>query len=168
MYNVCIYVYGIKPLYCEGVDHHFRHFKSVFVISAMHLLTTSYTAEIWQVFTGGGTTPTKLTPPLLIEIYFSHRVHLSLGLCYNTKYRVNESYQHIETDTVTKTKQNTKWCTYLTLLWCHRSGSTLFQVIACCQMAPSHYLNQCWSYIDSFMWHSHVSNLMRSAQDINL
>ena len=25
-----------------------------------------------------------------------------------------------------------------------RSGSTLAQVMACCLMAPSHYLNQCW------------------------
>ena len=27
--------------------------------------------------------------------------------------------------------------------WRHRSGSTLAQVMACCLMAPSHYLNQC-------------------------
>ena len=29
-------------------------------------------------------------------------------------------------------------------LWHHRSGSTLGQVMACCLMAPSHYLNQSW------------------------
>ena len=28
-----------------------------------------------------------------------------------------------------------------------RSGSTLAQVMACCLMAPSHYLNQCWLII---------------------
>ena len=28
--------------------------------------------------------------------------------------------------------------------WCHRSGSTLGQVKACCLTAPSHYLNQYW------------------------
>ena len=28
-------------------------------------------------------------------------------------------------------------------LWRHRSGWTLVQVMAWCQMAPSHYLNQC-------------------------
>ena len=28
-------------------------------------------------------------------------------------------------------------------IWWHRSGSTLAQVMACCLMAPSHYLNQC-------------------------
>ena len=29
----------------------------------------------------------------------------------------------------------------------HRSGSTLAQVMACCLMAPSHYLNQCGLFI---------------------
>ena len=29
--------------------------------------------------------------------------------------------------------------------WRHGSGSTLAQVITCCLMATSHYLNQCWS-----------------------
>ena len=29
-------------------------------------------------------------------------------------------------------------------IWRQRSGSTLAQVMACCLMAPSHYLNQCW------------------------
>ena len=29
-------------------------------------------------------------------------------------------------------------------IWWQRSGSTLAQVMVCCLMAPSHYLNQCW------------------------
>ena len=29
-------------------------------------------------------------------------------------------------------------------LWGHWSGSTLAQVMACCLMAPNHYLIQCW------------------------
>ena len=29
-------------------------------------------------------------------------------------------------------------------IWWQRSGSTLAQVMTCCLMAPSHYLNQCW------------------------
>ena len=32
-------------------------------------------------------------------------------------------------------------------IWRHRSGSALFHVMACCLMAPSHYLNQCWLII---------------------
>ena len=41
-------------------------------------------------------------------------------------------------------------------IWRHRSGSTLTQVMACCLMAPSHYLNQCWLTISkvplAFTW----------------
>ena len=37
-------------------------------------------------------------------------------------------------------------------IWCHRSGSTLAQVMACCLMAPSHYLNQCWLIISEVQW----------------
>ena len=33
-------------------------------------------------------------------------------------------------------------------LWCHRSGSMLKQVNACCLMAPSHYLHQYWLVIN--------------------
>ena len=32
-------------------------------------------------------------------------------------------------------------------IWRHRSRSTLAQVMACCLMAPNHYLNQCWLII---------------------
>ena len=32
-------------------------------------------------------------------------------------------------------------------VWRQRSGSTLVRVMACCLMAPSHYLNQCWLII---------------------
>ena len=39
-------------------------------------------------------------------------------------------------------------------LWWHRSGSTLAQAMACCLMAPSHYLNQCWLIISEGLWHS--------------
>ena len=57
VYNVCMYVYGIKPLYWEGVNHHFRHFKSVFVILPCICWPPSWhIAEISQVFTDGGTT----------------------------------------------------------------------------------------------------------------
>ena len=29
-------------------------------------------------------------------------------------------------------------------IWLQRSGSTLPELMACCLMAPSHHLNQCW------------------------
>ena len=40
-------------------------------------------------------------------------------------------------------------------IWRQRSGSTLAQVMACCLMAPSHYLNQYWLIISEVQWHSY-------------
>ena len=40
------------------------------------------------------------------------------------------------------------------VIWHHRIWSTLFQIMACCLMAPSHYLNQCWLIISDVFWHS--------------
>ena len=37
--------------------------------------------------------------------------------------------------------------------------STLAQVMACCLMAPSHYLNQCWLIISKVLWHYHQGAL---------
>ena len=46
----------------------------------------------------------------------------------------------------------------------YRYGSTLTQVMACCLMAPSRYLNQCWLLsISRVLWH----NFTGSDQDIN-
>ena len=53
-------------------------------------------------------------------------------------------------------------------IWQHRSGSTLAQVMACCLMAPSHYLNQCWLMMSEIWWHSPEGNFTGNAQDICL
>ena len=46
--------------------------------------------------------------------------------------------------------------------WTHciktTSESTSAQVMACCRIAPSHYLNQCWFKIKGVLWHSPESN----------
>ena len=47
-------------------------------------------------------------------------------------------------------------------IWWHRSGSTLAQVMACCLMAPSHYLNQCWLIISKVQWHLSQGNFTRA------
>ena len=39
-------------------------------------------------------------------------------------------------------------------IWRHIIGSTFVQVMACCLMAPSHYLNQCWLIISEILWHA--------------
>ena len=49
--------------------------------------------------------------------------------------------------------------------WRHRSGSRLAQVMACCLMAPSHYLSQCWLIISKVPWHSSfISNQTNNTQ----
>ena len=53
-------------------------------------------------------------------------------------------------------------------VWWHRPGSRLAQEMACCLMAPSHYLNRCWLVIKGVLWHlpecnfkSHITNVSR-------
>ena len=52
-------------------------------------------------------------------------------------------------------------------IWRQRSGSTSAQVLACCLMAPSHYLNQSWLIISEVQWHSYQGNFTRDAPTIN-
>ena len=51
---------------------------------------------------------------------------------------------------------------------CHRTWSTLVQVMAWCLMAQSHYLNQCWLIISEILWHSSKGNFTGNAQNIVL
>ena len=51
-------------------------------------------------------------------------------------------------------------------IWRQRSRSTLFQVMACCLTAPSHYLNQCWLIISEVLWYSHENRFTVKAQEI--
>ena len=52
--------------------------------------------------------------------------------------------------------------------WWHRSRSTLALVMACCLMAPSHYLNPCWLLISEVLWHSPDNNFKVSTQATNV
>ena len=52
-------------------------------------------------------------------------------------------------------------------IWWQRSGSTLAQAMACCTMAPHHYLNQCWLIISKLPWHSYKGSFTRDASTIN-
>ena len=98
---------------------------------------------------------------------FSDSNHRSLMLCYVT--RSQHMYWLIHS-----------WpcCSYLLPLSHHamgkinslwssdarrwqRSGSTLAQVMACCLIASSHYLNQCWLIISKVQWHSSECNFAR-------
>ena len=64
------------------------------------------------------------------------------------------------------------WKRHINSLWpsdaIRRQGteSTVAQVMACCLMAPSRYLNQCWLIISKVLWHSSEGIIMRS-EDTN-
>ena len=47
--------------------------------------------------------------------------------------------------------------------WRHRSGSILTQVMACCLMDTSHYMNQCWLFTCEVSWYSSESNFTQRA-----
>ena len=49
------------------------------------------------------------------------------------------------------------------VIWPQGSRSTLAQVMACCLMAPSHYLNQCWLIIRKLQWHSFLQEKPQSS-----
>ena len=52
-------------------------------------------------------------------------------------------------------------------IWWKRTGSTLVQVMACCLMEPSHYMNQCWLIISKVLWRSCEDNFTRDTSAIN-
>ena len=51
------------------------------------------------------------------------------------------------------------------ILW-NWSWSTLVKVMACCLMASSHYMNQCWIIISVTHWHSADGNVSETILDI--
>ena len=53
-------------------------------------------------------------------------------------------------------------------IWYCSSGLTLVLVMACCQTAPGHYLNLCWSLISGVLWHLYESRCRGSASYIHL
>ena len=52
-------------------------------------------------------------------------------------------------------------------IWRQGCGSTLAQVMACCQIAPSHYLNQCWLITSKAQFHSSEGNFTRDTSATN-
>ena len=58
-------------------------------------------------------------------------------------------------------RDNSSWSS--DAIWRHRSGLTSAQVMACCLMAPSRCLNQCWLIINRVMWHSSKTNFTGSS-----
>ena len=54
------------------------------------------------------------------------------------------------------------------IIWWHRSVTTLAQVMVCCLMSPSSYLNQYWHLPNEALWHSAESDFTMSSQAITL
>ena len=52
-------------------------------------------------------------------------------------------------------------------IWRHGTRSTLAQVMACCLLAPSHYLKQCWLIIGEVLWHSSQGIILTWCEDTN-
>ena len=52
------------------------------------------------------------------------------------------------------------------VMWWHRSGSTLGQIVACCLVATSHYLNQRWLIITERNFTQNVYNSGNETSDI--
>ena len=46
-------------------------------------------------------------------------------------------------------------------------GAVKAQAMACCLMAPSHYMNQCWLIIKGVLWHSFGFKFIRGAHELN-
>ena len=53
------------------------------------------------------------------------------------------------------------------VIWWHRFESTSAQAMACCLMAPSHYLKQCWLNINKVHQHTFERNFTRDTSTIN-
>ena len=80
---------------------------------------------------------------------------------------------HSETPTPPVMTNQSMWCLYVSVInslwpgdaiWWHGTRSTLAQVMACCRMAPRHYLNQCWLIIVEFPWHSSQGIILRNGR----
>ena len=52
-------------------------------------------------------------------------------------------------------------------IWHHRTWSVLVQVMACCLLATSHYLNQYWLIISDIRWHSSEDIIIGKCEDTN-
>ena len=61
---------------------------------------------------------------------------------------------------------NSLWPRYA--IWQDTSGLTLVQVMACCMVAPSHYLNQSWLTISGVQWQSTDGNAKEITQPSNI
>ena len=114
---------------------------------------------------GSNLTEGVLLLPVCVSV---HPVTLILHLSKHAHHRFElESLNLNETCILAPLKWvfNSLWPNDAT--WRHRSGSRLAQVMACCLMAPSHYLSQCWLIISKVPWHSSLGIIIRRSEVID-
>ena len=103
----------------------------------------------------------------LIGCQVSDFLSINLLLCqiYVCQFKLMHiSVFSIHLSTLRWRTKNCLFCTINALwpsdvIWQQGSRLTLAQVMACCLMTPSHYLNQCWLMISEVLWHSPDNNL---------
>ena len=74
--------------------------------------------------------------------YSSVSTRRAESVCPPLSFYDYQTIQHQAILKLLKFKINSLWPS--DAIWRHRSGSAWSPVMACCLMAPSHYLNQCW------------------------
>ena len=95
----------------------------------------------------------------------------STNVWYTGNWQRDLDAYHLAESTNVGEKSN--WMKHFNSLWPsdairrQKTESTLAQVMACCLMAPSHYLNQCWFIISKVLWHSLEGIIMRRSEDTN-
>ena len=111
----------------------------------------------------------------------SHAVDLILPIysnlkCINPLWHIDSICCHVCQPTFFETRLAVCWCQAISsinslwpsdAIWQHRSGSTLAQVMACCVMAPGHFLIQCWLIITKVQWHSSEGSFRIYTSSIN-
>ena len=110
-----------------------------------------------------------------LELCDCSTFHIEMEMCNSMIYIICPSNQIVvnlifceilkqRTMTVNAAGFNSLWPSGI--IWQQGSRSTLAQVMACCLMAPSHYLNQCWLIISEVLRHSTEGNVAGNAPDI--
>ena len=113
-------LHGKRPLFGLQVECRLEHYASCHFLGSLGLgLPTQYACRhIWPSRRNGEeVSPFRDLLPLDTEINFTN------ALCRCTQMSRQEN---------------------IDATWQHRPGSALAQTMACCLMAPSHYLNQRW------------------------
>ena len=73
-------------------------------------------------------------------------------------WRISISFWHLQIIFNSRTMRKIKLLWPSNAIWWHKLRSTLAQVMACCLIATSHYLNQCSLIINGILWYSPKNN----------